>query len=436
MSELLSSRWLAREQARLKLARLKVEGADSLPRAFARATEICAHALGVRRVGIWEVDEGASGLRLVYLHDEVDPAQGTGTFLPVSDLGAYEDAMRDRRVVAIDDVRGSPFTADLVPAYFEPLGIASTLDAPIYREGRVVGVVCHEHRGAARAWTVDEAAFAISVAEMVALLYASDDLRRAEVAANEVEREFQQALSTDALGELARSIAHDVNNLLGAISMQTTLLRRRPDEPDVVDETAGRVMELVDLAARLTHHLLEYARRPANTRRRTLIREALERTAPMLRSLAGEDRAVTLHAEDVDVAAAVPIDPLQIEQVLSNLVVNAREATEPGGVIALRAHAEERASEDGPSAVVVIEVEDDGRGMDAATRHRVFDPWFTTHAGGEHRGLGLTAVQTMLAAAGGSISVDSAPGEGTRFIVTLPLETGAPLRSSSRPDPG
>lgn len=129
-----------------------------------------------------------------------------------------------------------------------------------------------------------------------------------------------------------------------------------------------------------------------------------------LRALAGADRAVPLKLGAGD--ARVRIDPTSFERALANLVVNGREATRPGGVIAL--------STSVVGGFVEVEVRDDGHGMDEATRARAFDPFFTTHEDMTQRGFGLSIVAAVVRAAGGTARVESAPGEGARFVMRLP----------------
>src|SRR5690606_26760958 len=118
-----------------------------------------------------------------------------------------------------------PVTSGMVEGYFAPLGIASTLDAPLYREGRLAGMLCLEHR-AERAWTDDEADFAISAADMLAALFASDELREAHEALRDHELALREVMTSEALGRVARGVAHDVNNVLAIVFTAVAVLER------------------------------------------------------------------------------------------------------------------------------------------------------------------------------------------------------------------
>lgn len=402
--------WSDFERARLELARLKVSGSDSVPVLYARTVEICSRSLKVDRVGVWSLEPSLPGLRCVHLLDRQLPGAPAGTLLRHADLGRYSRALVERRYIASTDVRCDPQTADLVEEYFAPLGIVSTLDVPLYRDGEVVGVLCHEHRGEPRVWTEEEGSFAISVADMLAHALTAADLAEALETLTALEHVRQDALRAEALARVARGLAHDLGNSLQPILSQAELLMRVADDPAQVREVARSIRDLGAHAARITAGMREFARgvdaAPKEVELDALVRSSVE----ALRALAGVDRdfEASLGAS----GARVRIDPTGLERVLANLVVNAREATGVGGSIRLSTRALD--------GEVSVEVRDDGRGMDEATRSRVFEPFFTTHEEFPHRGFGLAIVAAVVHAAGGEVSVESAPGKGACFRVRLP----------------
>ena len=404
------STWTDFERARLELARLKLADAGTLQLLFTRAVQICAQALHVERVGIWSMDPSIPGIRCVHLYDLGDPSRAAGDQLRMPDLGAYAKALVERRYIASTDVATDPLTAALVEGYFGPRSIVASLDVPLYRDGEVIGVICHEHRGGPRVWTEAEGTFAISVADMVAHALTTADLVDALEALREQERARQDDIRAEALARVARGIAHDLGNSIQSILLQSEILLRAADDPDAVREIAGNIRELGAQAGRITKGMREFARgvdaEPVVVTLDAEVRTALE----ALRALAGADRAVPLKLGGGD--AKVRIDPTAFERALANLVVNAREATRPGGVIAVSTRA--------ARGTVEVEVCDDGHGMDEATRARVFDPFFTTHGDMPQRGFGLSIVAAVVHAAGGSVRVESAPGEGARFVMQLP----------------
>jgi len=413
--------WVDFERARLELARLKVSDSDAVPALFARAAEICSRALRVERVGIWSLEPSLSGLLCVHLLDRRVPGATAGGVLRHADLGRYARALTERRYIASTDVRSDPQTADLVEEYFGPLGVVSTLDVPLYRGGEVIGVVCHEHRGEQRVWTEEEGAFAISVADMLAHALTAAELAEAQEALNAMEHARQDALRAEALARVARGLAHDLGNSLQSILAQAEFLMRVADDPAQVRETARSIRDLGAHAGRITAGMREFAQgvdaAPKVVELDAQVRSSIE----ALRGLAGVDREFSSSLGAA--GAQVALDPTGFERVLANLVVNAREATEAGGSIRLSTRVF--------GGEVEVELRDDGRGMDEATRSRVFEPFFTTHGEVPQRGFGLAIVAAAVHAAGGEVSVESAPGEGARFRIRLPLVEASAISATT-----
>ncbi len=241
----------------------------------------------------------------------------------------------------------------------------------------------------------------------------------------ELEAQLRQTQKMETVGRLAGGIAHDFNNLLTAISGYSQLLLADlaaddPHRADVaqIDRAAGRATEL-------THQLLAFSRRqvlqPVVVDLNTIVRGI----APMLRRLLGEDVALrTTLASDL---GAVRADPGQIEQVIVNLAVNARDAMPSGGTLTLEtANIElddrfvEAHSEVTPGHYVRLVARDTGSGMDAETLARIFEPFFTTKDLGKGTGLGLATVYGIVKQSGGYIYVTSEPDAGAAFSVYLP----------------
>lgn len=403
-------RWVDFDHARLELARLKLSDVGTVDLLFARAVEICARALNVDRVGIWSLDPSIPGLVCVHLLDRRDPGCAAGDRLRQSDLGHYARALTERRFIASRDVTADETTADLARDYFVPRGIVSTLDVPLYRDGEVTGIICHEHRGALRTWTDEEGDFAISVADMVAHALTTSDLVAALESLREQERLRQDALRAEALGRVARGITHDLGNSIQSIGMLAEYLLRVADDPAKVREVAAGIRDLGSHAGRITAGMREFARGGDAAPVVVAIDELLARATEALRALAGSDRVTTV-APGAE-GALVAVDPTGFERALANLVVNAREATGPGGRISVSTRADAQGVE--------VEVSDDGHGMDEVTRARAFDPFFTTHGDDAQRGFGLSIVAAVVHAAGGEVSVASAPGQGACFTLRLP----------------
>lgn len=237
--------------------------------------------------------------------------------------------------------------------------------------------------------------------------------------------QLHEAQKHEVIGQLAGGLAHDFNNLLVAIRSYADLAASGP-AADLEAHLAG-IREAAEQAAALTRQLLAFARRvPVQPVVLDLYAE-VQRSLPLLRTLVGERVNISVEATHFDVP--VRADPGQLEQILVNLVVNARDAIQGNGQVTIRLSA--------AAETARLEVEDNGSGIEDALQTRVFEPFFTTKPVGEGTGLGLAAVHGIVNQHGGAISVRSKLGEGTTFIVTLPLTqeapTGVPPAAASPP---
>jgi signal transduction histidine kinase len=230
---------------------------------------------------------------------------------------------------------------------------------------------------------------------------------------------------------MAGGIAHDFNNILTAIIGYTSMLISQASEADPAKDLAQRVLRAADRAAGLTRSLLAFSRKQKMEMKPVDLNEILKNQEHLLRRLIGED--ILLRAEPAPEPLVVRVDAGQIEQVILNLVTNARDAMPRGGLLSLTAHAATLdASHAGPPGgpslqgpCVLLCVSDSGAGMDAATLERIFDPFFTTKAVGKGTGLGLAIVHGIVQQHGGLIQVYSHPGIGTTFKIYLPrLDSG------------
>ena len=238
-----------------------------------------------------------------------------------------------------------------------------------------------------------------------------------------LEESLQQAQKMDAIGRLTGGIAHDFNNILSGILasarfLQADLAVDDPRRADAVDiEQAG------ERAAELVRQLLAFSRRQVMAPAVVQLDAVLAGLEGMLRRLIGED--IELRVTTEPGLGAVRVDVGQIEQVVVNLVANARDAMSLGGVLTIdtrNADVEEPAVPGGPppGAHVVLTVTDTGRGMDADTRRRIFEPFFTTKERGRGAGLGLSTCYGIVHQSSGHIAVQSEVGQGTTVRIYLP----------------
>ncbi len=244
-----------------------------------------------------------------------------------------------------------------------------------------------------------------------------------------LEEQLRQAQKMEAIGRLAGGIAHDFNNLLTAIRGNAELMSNRVEDPEMAAEI-DEILHAADRAATLTRQLLAFSRKQVLQPVTLDLNDSIGNVSRMARRLIGT--AVQLHLDLASGLSPVLADPAQVEQVLLNLLVNARDAMPAGGTITVRtknarldADAPElRQAGIAPGAFVLMNVIDDGIGMDQATQMRIFEPFFTTKETGRGTGLGLSTVYGIIRQTGGAITVTSKPGQGASFKVYFPASTG------------
>ena len=241
----------------------------------------------------------------------------------------------------------------------------------------------------------------------------------------ELEHQLRQAQKMESIGRLAGGVAHDFNNILTVITGRVEFLI---GASNLVDDQEGDLHEIKVAAERagdLTGQLLAFSRKQLLQPQLVDLNVKVDQVEPMLRRLIGEDiQIAVVRGKNL---GRVMADPGQVNQVLMNLALNARDAMPAGGLLTIRtsnepgsvtASGEERAFGDG---LVVLEVTDSGFGMDEATAAQIFEPFFTTKGEGKGTGLGLATVYGIVQQSGGSISVRSAPQMGTTFRILFPV---------------
>ena len=232
-----------------------------------------------------------------------------------------------------------------------------------------------------------------------------------------LEEQLRQSQKMEAIGKLAGGIAHDFNNLMTAVIGYSDLLLMQFDADDRRRAKVDAIRESAVRASDLTRQLLAFGRRQLLLAEEVDVRGVVERMDTLLHRLIGEDiRLETVFGSEEVIVRA---DRTQLELVVMNLAVNARDAMPDGGTLTIAALS------DGASAI--LSVIDDGLGMDEETLVRIYEPFFTTKPVGEGSGLGLSTVHGIVGQSGGTIEVESASGGGTIFTIRLPLAHPAPV---------
>jgi signal transduction histidine kinase len=255
----------------------------------------------------------------------------------------------------------------------------------------------------------------------------------------QLELQLRQAQKMEAVGRLAGGVAHDFNNLLSVILTYASVLEEDDGLSDEVRDGLQQIRAAAERGAGLTRPLLAFSRQQVAAVRRVDLGEIVRGMQAMLGRLVGED--VEIHARLADRLRPVQADPGAIEQVLLNLVVNARDAMPAGGRLTI-----ETADVDldesyvsshfgaTPGRHVMLAVSDNGTGMDEETQSRLFEPFFTTKPVGRGTGLGLAIVYGLVKQARGNVFVYSEPGRGSCFKVYLPEDASTRPEATAPPE--
>jgi two-component system cell cycle sensor histidine kinase/response regulator CckA len=264
---------------------------------------------------------------------------------------------------------------------------------------------------------------------------------RAEEAHRAAEARARQEQKLAALGRLAAGIAHDFNNVLMVVSASSEMVLGEVDADHPVRARIADVQRAAEHGAALTRRFLSFCRPAAAEPRVVDVNATVADTSAMLARIVGADvELLVRHEAD---PCPVRIGAGQLDHILVNLVVNARDAMPQGGRIVVETHAIEAAGpiagvdvDLAPGRYITMSVSDTGCGMDPATLDRIFDAFFTTKATGQGTGLGLSTVHALVREAGGAVQVTSEPGRGTTFTVVLPRSEEEADREASAPREG
>lgn len=403
-------RGLAYETARLKLAQIRVEGRQSRDRAYQSLAQVSAEAISADRVAVFSVIHADDALV-----NECTYLSKTSTFVSEPRLERMADllrALQRRRLIVANDAAKELDLGAFSSAYLAANKVASALCAPIIREGRVTGLLTFERCGAVRPFTQEQLSFASSAADLMALILEQAARVELEAALHANSQLHHENLKMQALVRLSRVVAHDLNGLLAVVGMVASELSR-------VEAGEGAPLStdlkgVVEMGRRLTDSLLTFgAVNPPADEKLDLAR-AIEDMLPIFRPLFSDGRELRFVQQTEHVTAF--IDALSFQQVLLNLVRNARDALAETGVVSVRL----RAPDAGDSlrvGAVVLDVEDNGQGMDEETQTHAAEPYFTTKSDGH--GLGLSTVFGIAQRYSGGVRLRSTLGQGTCVSVAF-----------------
>ncbi len=329
----------------------------------------------------------------------------------------------ERRPHATDSLLEDPRVND--KAWAEREGLVAFVGHPLIVEDRLVGVAAAFARA-----PIDGVAlsgFASAAGEIAQCI----ERKRVEQVLHGSEEQIRQLQKIEAVGRLAGGLAHDFNNLLTVITGHSQLLLRRLPLGDPLCSGLDVIERTAACAARLTMQLLAFSRKQILAPVVLDLNDVVPDMAEMLQRLIGED--ISLMFRPAPRLGRMAVDSGQLEQVIVNLVVNARDAMPNGGQISVETanvevseHSARGHVGAGPGSYVMLVVSDTGTGMDAETQARIFEPFFTTKELGKGTGLGLATVYGIVRQSGGNIWVESEPGKGSTFRIYFPRVAGVP----------
>ncbi len=317
---------------------------------------------------------------------------------------------------SFEQVKGRQVSGLVMPEYrgpFKALMNSVFKGEPASLEFEIIGL-----KGTPRRLSTQALPFRDATGRIVALLGITTDITRQ----TKLEEQLRHAQKMEAVGQLAGGIAHDFNNILSAIIGYADLLEARVGEDSPLKNYVNNILSASNRAAQLVKSLLTFSRKQNISLRPVELNALVKGIEKLLLGLIREDIELVVRRSGDDLV--VMADSGQIEQVLMNLVANARDAMPAGGFIVIQAGtAELKGGRGNPAAGrhAVISVTDTGTGMEAQTIERIFDPFFTTKEAGKGTGLGLSVTYGIIEQHGGRIDVQSEPGIGTSFSIYLPL---------------
>jgi len=357
------------------------------------------------------------------------------TVYALDKTGIWGEVVRQRKPIIVND-----FTALNPLKKGTPEGhvkIRTFLAAPVFQDDRIVGTV-----GVANKEGGYDGEDVVQIQLLTGSVWKEVARKKAEERQNTLSGQLQQAQKMEAVGRLAGGIAHDFNNILQAMLGYSELLKENFSKDKEAEDILGEVISEGRRAADLTNQLLAFARKQAINPRVININEAITNLLKMLKRLIGED--IELRWTPGENICLVKIDLSQLDQIMANLAVNARDAISGGGTLTVdtaNAYLDEDYCSKNIGAAcgnyVMLSVADDGCGMDAVTLEHIFEPFFTTKERGKGTGLGLATVYGIVKQNGGHISVSTEPRKGTCFRIYLPAyfdDTGTGIQNTRKVD--
>lgn len=439
-------RVILQHQVLLNISRSEPIDLGDLNASMKIITEATATGLGIERAGIWLYNEDKTAIICMDLFERSKCVHSSGIVLYAKDYPVYFEYLQEERTLAASNAHKNPATREFSDVYLKPLNINSMLDAPIRKNGKVVGVVCCEHVNTFKRWSLNDESFAGSIADLVARSMTSADRVRAQSELRELnenlekiieqrtlELDAQRAVSMQAsklasLGEMSAGIAHEINTPLTSIQLLsgqiTEMAKTGKIKADLLIKMSGMIEETTVRIAKIISSLRTFSRDSSKDPFQvvtvsTIVDDTLAFCFQKIRNL---DIDIQIRYDDSD--TEIECRPIQIQQVLLNILSNAVDALEglkgPKSII-LNVRSREECLE--------ICVVDNGPGVPEKIRDKIMQPFFTTKQLGKGTGLGLSVSNGIVRSHNGSLTLDE-QNDGTCFRIKLPLRQAGHIQAA------
>mgnify|MGYP001287644072 CR=1 FL=1 len=414
----------AQQNALLQLATGDALHSGQLAEAFQAITRAGGRALEVERLGIWLFEQDRRSIRLLDQYNLSTGTHSSGTLLDADHYPAYFRALeQEEQAISAHDARRDPRTREFAQDYLIPFRIGAMLDVPIRRKGKIVGVLCHEHVGGPRRWTVDDEHFASSLATMVSLAMEATERRDAERALRIAKdaAEVANRAKSEFLASMSHEIRTPMNAIIGMADLlwETQLTTEQRKYLRIFRRAGASLLSLIndilDLSKVESGHLdlesIEFD-----------LSELIDKTSEIL-ALRANEKGLELACHLAgDVPCHLIGDPNRLHQILVNLIGNAIKFTEQGSVVM---HVVNDPDHDEPGAIR-FSVTDTGIGISPDKLEAIFDSFTQANSGIARQyggtGLGLSISKHLAELMGGRIWVESAVGKGSTFHCQVRLQ--------------